>query len=134
MTSHLSERLKTFIAALGFNYKDFAKDSDIPYPTVLDHVHGKVTPRSGILEKLTMRYHCNLTWLLTGEGEMFLTQAAGGVRENTGLYIKEGILKNICAMVLEMTEEEQRDLLKHIEDQQLLAEIRAERKKLKDAG
>jgi hypothetical protein len=98
------------------------------------YLRGERSPTPDQLEKIFTHTGVNLQWLLTGEGEMFLPPAAGGVRENAGLYIKEGLLKNICAMVLEMTEEEQRDLLKHIEDQQLLAEIRAERKKLKPAG
>jgi len=45
--------------------------------------------------------------------------------------MNDDLLKKICQMVLKMDKEAKQDLLKHIEDRELLAELHKERSKLK---
>jgi len=74
MKFHVAERLKTIIDSLGMKHKDFAKLSGIPYPTLQDYLIGKSIPGGENLQKIIMKFHVNLNWLLTGEGEMFVDE------------------------------------------------------------
>lgn len=67
----LKDRLKILINILGLNLKDFSRKTGIPYPTLQDYLAGKIKPGSDNLEKISMVFHVNLNWLLTGKGEVF---------------------------------------------------------------
>jgi phage repressor protein C with HTH and peptisase S24 domain len=65
-------KLKILIDLLGLSLKDFSRKTGIPYPTLQDYLAGKIKPGADNLEKISMVFHVNLNWLLTGEGEPFV--------------------------------------------------------------
>lgn len=72
MQNELKDRLKILIDRLNFNYKEFCKKTEIPYPTLMDYLSGKRLPGYENLKKLAMHLNISIDWLITGEGEMFI--------------------------------------------------------------
>jgi len=118
-------RLKILIDLLGLNLKDFSRETGIPYPTLQDYLAGKIKPGADNLEKISMVFHVNLHWLLTGEGEPFM--------KKEGQAQFDDITEKILILLRDMDEEKRRDVLKYIEEKKLLMELLEERKK-KQAG
>jgi transcriptional regulator with XRE-family HTH domain len=74
------------LKALGITQAQFAADIGIKQGTVSDIIRGKTSGLSETAVKLCRYiYNINPTWLLTGEGEMFLPSAPLGDREPTPL-------------------------------------------------
>jgi|GEM_PF-1719687 transcriptional regulator with XRE-family HTH domain len=71
-------RFKTIMSALELKNKELAKELGITPAAVSDITNGRVKKISGsILIILKLKFKVNPDWLLTGEGEMFLTSPPG---------------------------------------------------------
>lgn len=55
------------------NQTDMASIFNVSKQTISDYERGRTFPKPDILEKLTTEYNINLNWLLTGKGNMLLT-------------------------------------------------------------
>jgi transcriptional regulator with XRE-family HTH domain len=67
-------RLKKLITYLKISNKEFAEIITIS-PNALSHyLNGRRNISNNIIAKIHKNTGCNLNWLLTGEGEMFLTE------------------------------------------------------------
>ena len=77
--------------------RGFSSAIDSPDSTTRNYIDGRAKPGADYLEKLVRRYtHVNLAWLLTGQGEMFLSsshaaeprvtyqRSTGGQNQNIG--------------------------------------------------
>lgn len=71
----ISERLKEFISYLGLSVNRFCIETGIPQATIAKYMTGKSQPTGEVLAKI-IKAHPNLNsrWLLTGEGEMLLSE------------------------------------------------------------
>jgi len=67
----IGKRIKEIIKKLNISIKEFSDITGIPYPTLQDYIAGKRQPGANNLQKISMRLHISIDWLLTGEGEMF---------------------------------------------------------------
>ena len=90
-------------------------------------------------------YGISRPWLLTGEGPMVreisersfdydmehLGGGATGEERDAVRYGGETVLGKIITLLREMSEEDQREILKNVQDKKLLREIAEERRKLK---
>lgn len=124
------ERLKDLLKSKGLSLRQVSQELDIPYRTLQTYWLGQRLPSAECLMRLSTYFGVSVQWILLGNAPPDLP----GVEERPGMYIADGLLKNICAMVMQMSEEERLELLKHIENLQLLAEIREERKKMKEGA
>ena len=129
----IGDRILLLRAALGKKQKDFAQELGTSASYVSDIEKGKSKAGEGFIESLYRTYKVNINWVMSGDGDMFLQDPRTSmVAEDSGIYIKEGVLKKICQMVLEMDEEEQRDLLKHIKKEEFFKKHLAD--DVKNAG
>lgn len=70
----MNYRFKEIIAAIGLKNKELARELGITPAAVSDIVNGRVKNISGsLLILLQLKFNINPDWLLTGEGEMFLS-------------------------------------------------------------
>ena len=81
---NIANRLKTAIKQLNLNYKDFSKQTNISYTTLLQYLSNKREPNSENLQKIVCHLNINLNWLLTGEGEMFKSDSVSETK-NIGM-------------------------------------------------
>ena len=77
-------RIKTFISASGLTVSQFADTSEIPRPTVSQLLNGRNKKVSDeIITKIHNAYpRLSISWLLFGEGVMFLEETAVNLDEN----------------------------------------------------
>jgi transcriptional regulator with XRE-family HTH domain len=69
----MKERLKDLMDVLGVNKSTLASDMGLTPSAITDFFKGRsLNLSSSSLGKIAEKYHVNLNWLLTGEGEMFL--------------------------------------------------------------
>lgn len=68
----IKERLKILIDLLGFNIKQFSRQTGIPYRTLQNYLLGLREPTIENISKISTHLGINLNWLLTGEGEIFI--------------------------------------------------------------
>lgn len=126
----IHERLKDLLKSKGKSLRQVSHDIHIPYRTLQTYWLGQRLPSAECLMSLSTYFGVSVQWILFGN----VSPVLPGVEEHPGMYIADGLLKNICTMILQMTEEERLELLKYLENQQLLAEIREERKKMKQGA
>jgi len=70
----LCERLKQFRESLRLDQKAFAKLTDTAFRTYQDYELGKSPPKVQFIQRLGA-LGCNVTWLLTGNGQMLVSDA-----------------------------------------------------------
>ena len=68
------ERLRTLRKAKKITQATMANDLKIRQPSVHDYEKGRTSPSVEIIQNIAKIYGCNLHWLLTGEGEMFVSE------------------------------------------------------------
>lgn len=68
-----AQRFQTLIKALKTNQLQLSKKIGVPYSQTNGIFHGKQGISSGYIKKLSAKYpDINITWLMTGKGEVFL--------------------------------------------------------------
>lgn len=72
----ISEKLRLVFTELKVNQTLFARNVGISVGNFSDIINGKINPSSMALQKMAEVYSVNLNWLLTGEGTMFIDNAA----------------------------------------------------------
>ncbi|HNT18700.1 MAG TPA: helix-turn-helix domain-containing protein [Acidobacteriota bacterium] len=111
--------------------KEASRRCGISYSAMRRYFDGDRFPGGDVLERLGRVLDVSVDWLLTGEGPVTRMFSPSSVAEAETIYMNDDLLKKICQMVLKMDKEAKQDLLKHIEDRELLAELHKERSKLK---
>jgi len=101
---NIGDRLRLFRDGLGKNQKDFAELLMITQQSLSKYERGELNIPDKVKIDL-LNYDVNLTWLLTGEGEMFLAAPTVGERlaavRNARQMDKRG-----WALIMSVTEEE----------------------------
>lgn len=72
-------RIKKIINAKGISDSQFARETETAQTTVANMFVRDSEPRSDLLEKIIAIYNVSPSWLLTGEGEMFINDVAESV-------------------------------------------------------
>ena len=70
------QRLLTLRKHLKLTQTEMANALGIRQPVVHDYEKGRTSPSVELIHKIASVYNCNLHWLITGEGEMFISQDA----------------------------------------------------------
>ena len=81
----IAERIRAWRHALGLTQDEFAKRAGIPKRTLVGYENSEREPGAAALSAIA-KTGCNMTWLLTGEGEM-LAQTRASIDDATRLKI-----------------------------------------------
>ena len=81
MPYSVSERLRSAIRDSGFNLKEFAAKSGVPYRTLQDYVAGARDPGAENLSKMATHLRVSMDWILTGR-----VDDADRISESTAEY------------------------------------------------
>ncbi len=70
----IGERIKNLRKNLNITAKDFANILQIPLRTIGSYERNEAQPSPKFFSALIDMYHININWLLTGEGNVFLSE------------------------------------------------------------
>ena len=118
------KRLKMFIALTSRNLMDFSRKTDIPYSSLQNYIKGIREISMENLHKIVAKFNLNVHWLLTGEGDPFITKK----EQQSSLNDRA---EEVLRLIRDMNEEQQKEILKYIEEKRLLMELMAERRRKK---
>lgn len=89
--NEISLRIKELIFKLQLNQTSFAKSVGVSHTAIFKTVSGETQPRFSLLEAILKAYpNINKSWLLDGEGEMFVNTKS---QATEGAYLQEHLLK-----------------------------------------
>jgi len=120
----INERLRQFIELTCLNITDFAKKAGIPYVSLQNYLRGIRSPNVENIHKIVAKFNLNVHWLLTGEGDPFITKK----EQQSSLNDRA---EEVLRLIRDMNEEQQKEILKYIEEKRLLMELMAERRRKK---
>lgn len=123
----ISERLLQVMQKKNLNGKALARLCELPYPTWRQYLQGDRIPGGESLIKFSRHLRVNINWLLLGEGDMFLSDAPQSVSEPIPSYITDEQLLQILHIVSGMDQEDQKRVLIHCQDVEILSALRKER-------
>ncbi len=89
----IGRNIKNIRAQLGMKQKELANSLDISYGYLSEVESGKKSPGLEVVGNLLQKYEVNPTYLLTGEGDYFLTTGKGKPGKRRG-KAKEGDVYN----------------------------------------
>lgn len=73
----IKNRLRHIINYYNLNLKEFSEKTNIPYRTLQNYLLGLREPNIDILKKLCTQLGININWLLTGEGDPYISGNLG---------------------------------------------------------
>ncbi len=123
----IADRLRQFFKSHNLSLRSVSRMTGIPYRSLQNYVGAKRLPSIENLIKMHEQTGIDLHWLIVGDDKHEAQSVL--ISENNASYHTNSLLDLICQMLSEMSEEEQRDILKHLEEKKLLKELLLERKK-----
>ncbi len=122
----LGGRLKLLRKVLGLTQRELAQVLGVSEMTIRRYESDKFQPDADVLAKLAKEFNVNLHWLLTGEGEMFITRSMEEIPK-TELLDREIIQK-----IFEVLEGfYQQGLLKNVPEEELMEVVKFVYKRVK---
>ena len=70
----IGKRIKELRSVLNISSAELAKSIDIPVRTIGSYERNEVQPGSKFLKALIDYYYVNINWVLTGKGNMFISE------------------------------------------------------------
>lgn len=117
----ISSNFKNLRKEINISQKEFSQKIEVPVTTISKYERGETRPSVEILTRLGDIFGVNINWLLTGQGEMFLTKTE---KEEEKEEEKPALKEKMIEMFDTLTEDQQRQILKNIEDQKLLNQLK----------
>ena len=74
----IANRLQKYLEISNLNASQLANTLSVTKNAVYNIIKGRAKPSGPVLQLLKIKHNINPDWLLTGEGEMFLTSPQGG--------------------------------------------------------
>ncbi|UOR06487.1 helix-turn-helix transcriptional regulator [Hymenobacter aerilatus] len=91
----INQRLKILIEALDLKTGSFSRALGVSETNVRNYIERGSKPSSDFLEKLIRHFeHINSTWLLTGQGEMFLNEQRTTQIKHTAKNSGQAVITN----------------------------------------
>lgn len=104
-------RLRIAVQSIcGGNAREFARKTGIPYSTLQGYFHKRL-PKAEYLALMAEKAGLNITWLLTGMGEMLLDNSGTPGEPQADLSIDLEVLHRIIKWVEERLESEGKELV-----------------------
>jgi len=123
ITEDYSGRIKAVLDHLGWSQKDLSEKMKMPQETISYWSTGSKEPRKSSLQKIAEVTGCNLTWLSSGEGGMFLKYKW----ETTDVPPREPSLEELEDRIRRLEVKERQPEYKHIDEETRLAAKTADR-------
>ena len=82
----MNNRIKNIRKVLNLTAKELSEKIGIPYRTIVNYENGTRKASSDFIEALVIHLGINSNWLLTGKGEMFISN---NEKENSNNFILE---------------------------------------------
>ncbi len=120
----MNDRLKLLRKKLGLTQEEFAESLDTVFTAISKYELGKIRPGSEFLSKLNRLFHVNINWLLTGEGEIFMSL--------DDIKYSSSDISATVKLLAEMPEEHRKDCLHFIQDKKLLLDLQKRVEKLEN--
>lgn len=96
----VGQRIKSFREGNKFSVTDFAHLLKISERNIYNYESDKTSPHMSFWESLfTVFEDLNPKWMLTGQGQMMLTDAEPQVRESITSYLKKEELTDIILLI-----------------------------------
>lgn len=73
----INERFKIIIDMLGMNANSFSTELNMRSTAMYNIINGKNKPSYDLLKSIIEKYNVNPSWLLSGDGDVFLTKNRG---------------------------------------------------------
>ncbi|VFQ42416.1 MULTISPECIES: helix-turn-helix domain-containing protein [Desulfoluna] len=103
-------RLRTVVGVVcNGNAREFARKTGIPYSTLQGYFHKRL-PKAEYLALMAENAGVNITWLLTGIGEMLLDESATSGKNKDDLQMDLEVLHRIIKWVEEWLDREDKFL------------------------
>jgi len=139
MKKSIGNRIKEIRTALHLNQKEFGELLGVNQRTVSNWETNRNEPSIEILSKITSLWGINPTWLLTGEGEMFIKkekpekieEKSEALPPELKKALSHPTIRNIALMLSEMSEDDIKDILKRVEEKATLKKLFQELQELK---
>jgi len=80
-----NNKLKRIRKILNLSQKETAAKLGVPFTTISRYEHNIIKPSFDILSRYAKIFNVNINWLLTGRGEMFISEKAGAHSNGTGI-------------------------------------------------
>lgn len=140
----VAERLRFIMKLMHLSGRKFARQTNIPYTTLRKIIEERNEPSAENLRKIASSCGLNIHWLLTGEGEMFLSKPTSFIGTKGRLFFSPskspsredeestGLMEMILEMLDGMPVEDLRDIQKHIEEKKQMKDLLKEVKELKE--
>ena len=136
--SEIGARIRLIRERLGLNQKSFAQELGIKQSWLSELETGLKEPSPVLLKSLEYRYKIHHHWILFGTDEkhnpgmtfdqmLDLLLHAAEVGEARALYSSESTLSKIIEIASGLDEETRRDVLRYLEKEKLLADLKRER-------
>ena len=107
-TKNTQDRLKALIAHSGMNIKEFCDLTAIPYKTMQNYLAGTRKIGAEALTAISLYLKADIDWLLTGEGGMYRDARPQ----------PDTRLSALAALMDGLTESQQQDVVREIEEKQ----------------
>jgi len=131
-----SARLKSVIKRSQLNRDAFAEKTGVSRRHLFNYLGETSTPTADFFQAVKDAFPwVNIEWMVTGIGSM----DAPVTGEEAGEYRRrpppiDDIGEKILLMLNEMSEEKRREVLRHVEEKKLLADLLAEKRQRKNNG
>ena len=92
---NIAERIKKVRKGLNLSQQEFAESLELSQGVISSIENGRRNVSRNVLESLGLKHRINATWVLTGEGEMFLPRQISAFKEaeQTINNVKEALIK-----------------------------------------
>ena len=97
------------------NNSDFAAKIGVNEANIRNYINDRVEPKFNILEKIAINFEINYEWLLTGKGEMLISNDLINNLEAKANFEKNQALTDIAFYDIQLSEEKLKNAIKRIE-------------------
>lgn len=116
----VGRRLREYRKSKGIFGKDLAKRIGISAGSFSDIENEKTKPSSDTIASIIRQTDINPVWLMTGDGPML----RGEIKDDV-----DDVTKMVVEHMRDMDDDARRDVLKHLQEKKLIAELLKERGK-----
>ncbi len=97
----MKNRIEILLKTLTLTQKQFAESLNITANNITEWKKGRSMPTAKVLKKIMLKHNVSVDWLLTGEGEMFLSDTGDKDTKISDIE-KDKLLKKIGELTMEV--------------------------------
>ncbi|NCG55224.1 helix-turn-helix domain-containing protein [Serratia fonticola] len=118
----IQERLRQVMDLKGLTIKELAERSGMPYRSLQNYLRGEREPNNDALLVLRTHLGISVDWLLTGEGDMYLSEAESAPSLPVDTPFSNSDL-TMLELLNQLDPEVRKDLMRSAEEKQRMIEL-----------